>query len=459
MPLESLLPTLENSGLIYPARLQPELEYIFKHALTQEAVYSSLLRADRRALHRAVAEAIEQMYSNRLEEFSGTLAYHYEAAGDDKKSIHYLLMAAEGALKQFALSSTLPLFEKSAQIARENKWSAELGRACGGLGEVHRLNGDSAKSIAAFSEALQHTQSARLRGFYFMQMGFAQHLNLYNFPAALENYRQAEKEFLRDPDPAKLGRLYTHLGYYYAIMPVPDDPKTGLSYLQQARDLLEHMHFYNDLAFAYAYTALYYQEKDQQLGLEWGERALELCRHYSLPEPGEPAAIAVAHAYRQTFELEKSVQHYDLSLEYNRATGYVFSRAITQSHRARVLLGLGKITAALESLSDAEIHWRKLGHPNAIRSIKPIRSIALRELGQPEAAARELEEAFVLDTAHDVMYSIMMETYVLMGKDEDALEIINKHRADLSKDTIEYLKTNLLFAGLRKHPNYPKGDL
>ena len=49
------------------ARL-PEREYIFKHQLTQEAAYESLLRRERRALHRRVAEALEQLYPERIEE-------------------------------------------------------------------------------------------------------------------------------------------------------------------------------------------------------------------------------------------------------------------------------------------------------------------------------------------------------------------------------------------------------
>jgi tetratricopeptide (TPR) repeat protein len=457
-PLDTL-PTLERSGLVYPIQVEPELQYLFRHALIQEAGYTSILRTDRRKLHRVVAETIESAYPHRLEEFAGILAYHYDLAGEDKKTAEYLLLAAEGALKQFAVATAQPLFEQAEKLARAHQWSSELGRACGGLGEVYRLNGESAKSLAAFNEAIQNTPSANLRGYYFTQMGFTQHLNLYDFPAALENYQQAEKELLSASDPAKLGRLYTHLGYYYAIMPIPSDPNIGLDYLKRACDLLEPTHFYNDLAFAYAYAALYHQEKNQKLGLEWGARALDLCRRYNLPEPGEPAAIAMAHAYRQTFELEKSLAHYDLALEYNRSTGYVFSHAITQSHRARILLGMGKFNETLESLLDAEIHWRKLGHPNAIRSIKPIRSIALRELGQIAAADRELEEAFTLDSMSEPKYSIMIEVYVLMDRLPDALEIINKHFAEFSADLVGYLKTNLLFVRLRQHPDFPRGNL
>ncbi len=62
MTLVSQLTTLEFAGLIRLAQVQPELEYVFRHALVQEAAYASLLRQDRRDLHRAVGETLERLY-------------------------------------------------------------------------------------------------------------------------------------------------------------------------------------------------------------------------------------------------------------------------------------------------------------------------------------------------------------------------------------------------------------
>ena len=66
--LEGLLRELQALELIYEQGLLPEPAYIFKHAVIQDVAYNSLLIRRRKALHRAVGEAIEELYQERLEE-------------------------------------------------------------------------------------------------------------------------------------------------------------------------------------------------------------------------------------------------------------------------------------------------------------------------------------------------------------------------------------------------------
>ena len=71
MNTRSELGTLEASGLIQVATLDPELEYLFRHALVQDAAYSSLLKQDRRALHRLAADTLLSLYPERKRERKG----------------------------------------------------------------------------------------------------------------------------------------------------------------------------------------------------------------------------------------------------------------------------------------------------------------------------------------------------------------------------------------------------
>ena len=95
----------------------PELEYVFKHQLTQEAAYASLLKRERRIYHRQVAEALEQLFANRLEEHLELLADHWQQAEDGNKAIDYLVRAGCKAAEQYANTEALAHFQGALALA------------------------------------------------------------------------------------------------------------------------------------------------------------------------------------------------------------------------------------------------------------------------------------------------------------------------------------------------------
>ena len=98
--LKSHLLNLQGLEFIYERRLFPELEYIFKHALTQEVAYNSLLLARRKEIHGKIGKAIEEIYADRLEEFYEMLAYHYAQGEDLDKASRYLTLSGNKAARR-----------------------------------------------------------------------------------------------------------------------------------------------------------------------------------------------------------------------------------------------------------------------------------------------------------------------------------------------------------------------
>lgn len=90
------LEVLEDAQLVR-RDIEEELSYLFKHALTQEVTYDSLLLRKRREVHRRVAEAYERMHGDSLDQFAALLAQHYSAAGDDEKLVEYAIRAGDHA--------------------------------------------------------------------------------------------------------------------------------------------------------------------------------------------------------------------------------------------------------------------------------------------------------------------------------------------------------------------------
>ncbi len=102
MTLPAHLATLESSGLLRLAQSEPELEYLFRHALVQDAAYSSLLRADRKPLHHLTGLTLESAYPDRLTELAPVLARHFELGGDLPRALHYFTLAGDEAARLYA---------------------------------------------------------------------------------------------------------------------------------------------------------------------------------------------------------------------------------------------------------------------------------------------------------------------------------------------------------------------
>jgi class 3 adenylate cyclase/tetratricopeptide (TPR) repeat protein len=111
--LDDNLTELQSSELIHEKQRLPELEYMFKHALAQEATYESVLLTRRRDIHARVARAIESLFTERLEEFYGLLAYHYAKAEVWGKAQEYLFKAGDQAGRMAADTEALSYYRQA----------------------------------------------------------------------------------------------------------------------------------------------------------------------------------------------------------------------------------------------------------------------------------------------------------------------------------------------------------
>jgi class 3 adenylate cyclase/predicted ATPase len=107
------LARLQSAEFLYETSLFPEIEYTFKHALTHEVAYGSLLQERRRALHACIMEAIEKLYADRLHEQAERLAYHALRGELWDKAVAYLHQAGRKATEQSAYKEATSYFEQA----------------------------------------------------------------------------------------------------------------------------------------------------------------------------------------------------------------------------------------------------------------------------------------------------------------------------------------------------------
>jgi tetratricopeptide (TPR) repeat protein len=138
--LDTRLLILQREQLIRERARVPEIEYIFKHELTREAAYNGLLLRERRAYHRQVAQALERLFPERVDELLGTLAHHWERAGDVEQGLSYLRRAGEQAAGQYANAEAVAYFSRALDLLpeerREERFALLLARE-----EIHHLQG------------------------------------------------------------------------------------------------------------------------------------------------------------------------------------------------------------------------------------------------------------------------------------------------------------------------------
>jgi predicted ATPase len=81
-----------------------DVAYVFKHALTQEVAYNSVLIEQRKVLHERTAQALEELFGDSVDEHLVDLSYHYSRSGNDSQAIDYHIRAAEQAGQRSAYS-------------------------------------------------------------------------------------------------------------------------------------------------------------------------------------------------------------------------------------------------------------------------------------------------------------------------------------------------------------------
>ena len=112
---KDLLPTLsvlKDSELIFERGIFPESTYIFKHALTEEVVYDSILTRRKKKLHEKIGEAIEDLHKDNIDELCFTLAEHFIEGESYEKGANYSKQAAKKARKEYAYNDAISYANK-----------------------------------------------------------------------------------------------------------------------------------------------------------------------------------------------------------------------------------------------------------------------------------------------------------------------------------------------------------
>ncbi|MCL4264562.1 MAG: tetratricopeptide repeat protein [Anaerolineae bacterium] len=189
---------------------EPELTYIFKHVVTQEATYESLPYATRARLHTQIGEYIERMYGEMLAAYVPILAHHFSHGQDDARKRRYLLLAAADAQAKYAHEAAIAYYERAMPLLGDAEKPAMMLK----LGEALQTVGRWPEAEAILEKVLiLARQLGDLHGRAAAQTALAEHLRKQGrYDEAAARLRRARLNYEELGDEAGIGQVLQFSG-------------------------------------------------------------------------------------------------------------------------------------------------------------------------------------------------------------------------------------------------------
>jgi class 3 adenylate cyclase/tetratricopeptide (TPR) repeat protein len=463
--LKSHLINLQGLEFIYEKQLFPELEYIFKHILTQEVAYNSLLLKRRKELHEKIGQAIEDIYTDRLEEFYEMLAYHFSKSENFEKAFQYLKLSGLKAVEKHSLIEALSHYKEAKYALEQVPVSREIKKEKLQLILLMslplRLLGFPEGSLEIFKEGESISNElediisitileARMAVCFSHQGNHSEGLRYAE--SAFEKASKIQNIDLIAPVGLNLCNSYSNSGYFYKIV----DVAPGIIKLIEKEK--REPDFFNMPMNVYAAFCVYMGFGSGFLGnFKQGETFCEKGLQYAL-QLGEPRSIAYVELWyglflRQKGAWEISEAHWKNCIKYSEEINWLFALGLAWC-------GLGE---AVTHLGDPQTGVEYIHKGLKIQSSTGVKSLLAWyyvELGRVHLALGDLKnaldwvtKAFKLACDNNEK---LMEGYssILLGR---ILAKSDPSQIDKAEESI--LKGNNIFDELRCKCGYPLGYL
>ncbi len=392
------LETLQRADLTPLEEPAPNLKHIFKHILTQEVAYESLLHARRRELHGQVALHYEMTHHQAgLDEYADLLAYHYGRSDHRDKALEYAVRAGDRARAAYANATAMRHYSAALQLlveqgqahslrwadlqfnlaevyvhvgryeeaiagyqqaleAAAQDWSAEQqGRTLRKIGMAHEAQGQYKEALTWLVRARQAVESdstpagSRQMARVLADMG-AVHIRKADFDTAIDLVQQALALLARLPQDAERlldeGWAYTRLGVAHGHQGNLQQAKAffeqSLELRGQAGDLVGVATLHNNLGY------LAYLQGDIQAAIESYQRSLDVCHRIGYRYTMAMAANNLGMAYQVAGNYRQAIAYYEQSLQIRREMGDLYGIASTYDNLGMAYHQRGDYQKAME---------------------------------------------------------------------------------------------------------------
>ena len=303
---------LDELGSFDLTRLQspePIPEYFFKHILTQEVAYESLLFSKRRELHHKIGTYFEENCIDHIEDYYELLCHHYGRTKDRAKTLEYSAKAGDKSKRMFANQEAIGYYQRALELASELYDDTRLlqGKLCEDLGDIHELVGQYDQAIENYQVSLRwYNQASKSTG----------------FPEALQGLITISMTREQAVDHVailqrKIGMVHERKGEYDIALEWLDN---GLKTLD-SRELVEHARFYA------AKAGVQYRRGDYAQAMNWCKQSLELASRAASPAEQAHAFYLLGAVCTDLGNIDQALKHRQQSLIIYEQTGDFLGQA------------------------------------------------------------------------------------------------------------------------------------
>jgi class 3 adenylate cyclase/tetratricopeptide (TPR) repeat protein len=451
--LEDHLLELQEMGLIREEPGTPEPSYAFRHALTRDAAYQSILHRQRRRYHRRVAETLEELFGHNLAEEAHQLAYHFNEARKFEKGLFYFTMAGDQAARLYANSEAIELYGRAIELAQENGSEEQIVHLYKSRGRTFELLGRYEEALAEY-KALEKVAHERDNQHIKLEALMAETTLLSTFTDQFDLDRGAtllpEALALAEAlgDRRAQAKIYWNMmlqGSYGQV-----DAREIVPYGETAVAIAREENLREELAYALndlarPYTQVGEMGKASSVLEEAGQLWRELGNKPMLADN----RATLASGFRYLGRLEEGLEIAQEALEISRAIGNYWGEAYSMNVLGPIYLELGRIDEALDS-------WQR-SIPVAIKAkfmggqafVRLDMGVAYGYLGDAAKGLALVRESFgkTIELGHSplVYYPLLAQAHLHLydGNVEAAVKILTETRS-----VMERLRMNMVASGL-----------
>jgi class 3 adenylate cyclase/tetratricopeptide (TPR) repeat protein len=163
------LSALKEAELVYESGFFPDLTYVFKHAVTQEVIYDSILPSRKRRLHESIGNAIESLYRENLEPYYEILCRHFQESGNWEKGANYCYLASRKSEGRASFPDAIEFSEKRITCLEQLACSKDVrkrlidARTSLGLYYIHMNYHEEARKVVEPVSSLAQEMKYRKR--------------------------------------------------------------------------------------------------------------------------------------------------------------------------------------------------------------------------------------------------------------------------------------------------------